>query len=668
MENKTVKIVFGLISLIVIYWQFAKNILGELFWFNFVFVNLVITLVPGFFLLALFYPKEKINLLEVWPLSFVFSLLLFTPLGLFAYLRGLTLNQLTGGYLLLSILFGLVNLAVSSKGSFQSPVSPKEKKKVKINNQKKWENKKQILVLVFLLVIVVLLSAHFGGFTSGDYIHHMTAIRKLVELPKIIFGHYILKDLPRPIYGHNIWYLFFSMGSKITHLDPVEFWVLSPVFLTSLMVLAFWLVSRVVFDSANYATVATSIFVFFDGIMSYSTLDGKFTSFFWVWSTSQYPASIARDIILLVILFFVFKFIYQGNKRYLFILPLLGVVIALTHFYYFYMLLFVLGCFFLFSLFIPNKIENLPKKILLAIIFIAVPAFFYVTYYTAKINLPLVNKCYLTPEAMAIEFKPVVKLGGTYPLIDPFKALWTNFPRTLAYLLLPFLFCFFRKEPGALYCFSIAAVVLFIFVNPLLLYFLWPLNPGMDRFYRAVEIVPYYWIIALFISKGLYSSNRKIQQVTLISSLVVLGVLLLPQKTRLEKINYTTENSLQVLKSNVDFLKFVKEKIPPGSVVLMDSQKIWFWTIFFPHYPVIAAWDMHLPPNYDQTLRVKEQEEFLKNSLTEDSFTFLNKYNVDYVLLDQGYAMNKDFSKYMDRFKEVVKTHSLTIYRYNKKE
>jgi len=339
---------------------------------------------------------------------------------------------------------------------------------------------------------------------------------------------------------------------------------------------------------------------------------------------------------------------------------------ALTHFYYFYMLFFVLGCFFLFSLVISTEIKGLLKRVLLTIIFVALPAFFYVTYYTAKINLPLINKSYFSPETMHDQFKPVIWLMDKYPLIDPLKGLWTNFPRIGAYLLLPFLFYFFRKESGALYCLSIAGIVLFIFVNPFLLYLLKPLNPGMDRFYRLVEIVPYYWILALFLDKGLYSSNKKISKATLIGSLAILSILFFPQKGRLEKIRFTTENSLQPLKFNADFFQFVKERIPPGSVILMDPEKIWFWTIFFPHYPVIAAADYHLPPNYDQTLRAREQEEFLKNSLTEDSFTFLNKYNVDYILIDQRYIMNKDFNKYQKEFTEVLRTHSFVIYRYNR--
>jgi hypothetical protein len=548
----------------------------------------------------------------------------------------------------------------------------KNKKSVKENGDLPGKEGNLILkkrlkyILVVILILSFYMSLYYGGWSSGDFIIHLPKVRQILELPKITYGDFFIKDLDRSNRAHNILHPLLAMISRISHTDPIKVWALCISIFVTVSLLAFFAATRVIFKDEIFAYLATFIWFLWWGI--FNTNFGTRHTFWILGGVFPCPSQFV-NIFSPVILFFVFKFIYTSRNRYLYILPFLGVCFALIHMLAFLYMLFAVGAFFVFSIFFKNSVQNLTKKLLLCILFLSLPGFIYTFYMQKQLNKPLVNPAYKSISGEVNPgWNPVVFLRDKYPIIDPFKGLWPGFLEKVAFVSVPFLIFYFKKYVWAAYLFSIPISISLILLNPLLLYILQPIHPPMQAYYGLVAVIPYYWLFSMFIYSGVKFIKKKygnqILYFVVIILLLVLGKYAVSGISYLKKIPFTTKRTFEMVENNAHFVKQINKIIPPGSVVLMDEDKIWFWPVFFPHFMITHPNRGLLAPNFDPAPRKEGLKRLLENPLDETSFNYLDKYNVDFLVIDRKYLSNKDFSKYKDKLKEVLETGSFNIYQY----
>jgi hypothetical protein len=535
----------------------------------------------------------------------------------------------------------------------------------KNEKQKKDSSAMENFILFAVLAASFFAAKYFGSWPSGDFITHLTAIRKLMELPQILFTNYHVREYTVSPYGHNIWYLFYCSITRVAHVDPIETWALLAMVLTPLTLMAFYLFAFKLFQNKTLALISMLVFVFHYGVMN-NVIEGGMSPYWGLSGVVAYPSRVSLYIVLPVLLYYIFSYLYSDNKKYLYIVSLCSLVIVFTHFYYFLCVLFMCGSFFVISFIIRSEDAKLSLKLGFVICAILVPSAFYVGWFVRSL-FPTLNPIF--KGLLYGHFMPIIMIKNKYPIVNPLTGLVQNNLRWAAYICVPFLLYFTKKNIWALFIFSVSAMTAFIFFNPLALYILKEFNPSLDRIYLLTEIAPYELVLGFFIYYFFTVTIKKINSKILRDAVLymsIFGIIFYSVKNieKVALIPYTVDNTLEMLNSNRGFMQSINSVIPPGSTVFMDDGKIWFWSDFFPHYNVSHPNIAVLPNNVDPTKRRQDSQFFFKNPLEKRSFDILNEYKVDFVLIDKKYAENKDLVKYGSMFKPVFQSQGFTIYKF----
>lgn len=651
----------------------------------------IIGIVPGFLLYKIILKKEKSRFYEYLPISFCLSLAIFIIPTFLAYYFGLSLNFViyffSAAFLWIIILF-----IVRFIGRRKSP-------NVSQNHSPRFNIYLKILLLICLIVFIRAIFT--PGFESGDSRRYISEVRKIIELPNIVSGSTLIKEFKgMNNYGYNVWYMFLAALTKLSRSDIIDVWRLSPVFLTFFMLLAFFFAAKELFNSEKIAVFATSVFFIREAILGYDP-SLPYISNFWPWAMSMITAFVARDIVILVVLAFCFKYIRNGDKKFLYITSASVLVLSFVHFYYFMILLLVMGSCLVFGFIFRHQDKLLLKRLAILLVIIVLPSIFYV-YYVYTGLMPVRNPLYLSPSLISSN-QPVEMVHG-FPVIDPFKTIfYKGFIYSFALLLVPLLIFFINKKRYYLYLLAFSLGPLLVIFNPPLVKILQKFNPSLERVWRLSEILPFNQIFGLFLCLAWERTGSFIKHFLakqdkkkIILVALMMGVIILTMAGKSLIILYlkgiTEPKDIKETKYLWDknLREIIHQEIIPGSVVLTDNFTPLIWVHYYPHYIVSVNWgaDNYIPPQFNQTERYDDVEAYMQQKqLDQSSFELFKKYNVDYILVNKHikdnnyeiitelpdpfykpyspktYYSDKDFAKYPNKFELVYSSSDIAFYR-----
>jgi hypothetical protein len=628
--------------------------------------------------------EGKTDWIELVPLSFAFSFLVFVPLSLFKYVTGAGLGNLILAYLFCAL---LAVVFVKPKNIRSGDVIYKSNKDG------------SYYVLLAVLAASFFFAAYFGNWTSGDFVIHLPYIRKFYDIADLKYGNAFAKYLGKydqSVYGYNVWHLFVVMISKVSHLDPIQVWAYISAFIVPVNIMAFYSAIRFMTRKRSVATLGTVLYFVWEATIAPGNEGGG--NDHWKWSSSAYPFFIGILFMMLAVLY-VFKYINTpgsenqrtaagGNKpaapksqnlkfeapnsglfnnKYLYVVSALSVTVAFAHPSIAYELLFLVGCFFAGSLFYRQHYADLPAKLFVVMLAILIPGGICAVLQTIKF-VPVINPWFANGSASG---NSVYYLKNHLPIINPFENIWHDPLRCVSFATALLLLTYRPKmEKWMLYLSSIFVVTMFLFFNPYLLALLKKANPDLQRVFRLEEVVPYSFSIAAFLIftpewlKKIFQKYKPLAYAGILAAAVALVAYAAPNMKYLNTTPYTASKTAELLETNREFIQSVSAVIPAGSVVLIAREMTWYWPVFFSHYFISSATDTFLPPNFDPTERNKDLENFLNKPMDENSFRILDKYKVGYLVLRNKDLPLRNIDGYSDRLVPVLKGGALNIFKY----
>jgi hypothetical protein len=497
------------------------------------------------------------------------------------------------------------------------------------------------LLFFILFAVTVYLSIYYGGWLYGDWTWHGSYIRKLKELPALTFNNYIVADIKLPLYGHCLWHVCMAFLVFLTNLDTTFFWVNLLLVMVLIKISVFYLLSKALFQKAYWAQISTIIFLLIGSLLGIEIPAGLLPSFLNTWhmDTSAYPSAVARDILLVFLLAYIFNFVATRkiSRKELFFL---SIIICLTHYYYVFHIVLILGSLFLLCLCIKNEETKFYVHMATRNFWIFMPSLSYAVVFMILFGVPAVNPSYTTPAAAGPPYDKVVQYIGrtALPYIDPWNGLLRNpFHAVLLLSLIPFILLTKRKTARIweLYLIAVTVIICFIFFNPPLLYLIQKLNPGMDRVFRLVEVLPVILIFAGFLYKLV--EERNYIPKWLHDALLYLAIFLLLPTIILwhQKIIFNATIWNEQAAKVVPWKKTVETVIPPGSRVVISPDTIWVWTTMFPHYLYIHPYTACVPANYDPAFRITTWRNFFGSPITHEAFNEFIKSGMEYIIMSQ---------------------------------
>lgn len=590
--------------------------------FYYVFIYL-----PGHYLAKYFLSGSPVDRLEMVPVSLCAGYLFFSPLAVAAYVVHMKMQTFLWLYIpLVAAWLAFNRFYLEARTRYRFP---------------KHETENWVLWSLFgILGAGFLMADYYGGFVSGNFLQHVSVIRKLYSLGTIEMNSPYLIDFKYPQNLYSTYYLFLALVSWISKLDPVMVWIYLPQFVFPMGLLANYYFAKKVFNSSRYALLYLLVyFVYFAVYNVNGAAEGH------AWFHSELSACnnfLSLGIFLPVLMTLAFRYSENENKKLLVFMPLLFMADGLIHLYIesktYYMLYSVL---FMCMLVKP---EYLDWKKLLKVSAVSSAGLVIFFYFYALMS-PNINPDYHRFNGSGGSLNVIFQNGR--PIYTDLAATITKDALTLAgtacFLLTIF---FLRENLAALYIFSVTFMVYFVLYNPLLLQIGYKIHPPMERITRLYTIVPYCMalIFPLYMA-GRSPGLKKFRPLFILVIAAVLALLLKDSPKRHEAIVFNKQKSLESLETNAGFYSAVRGAIPAGSVVMMNTALTTWWTTYFPHYIVDHAFKFIFPPNIDETERIKDADAYMADPLAKGTEATLRKYRVNYVFFLAQDLKGRDMSR-----------------------
>jgi hypothetical protein len=580
--------------------------------------------------------------------SFVLGYTFFSIISFFAYLFSLKLTTFLQIFLVLNLVLFITCFFINPEFS------------------KKQANENNFFILSIILIIIFFISIHYGSWISGDAIIHIPKIRQIVELNKIEYQSFFVKGLYVEQRGHNPIHPLLATISLITHLDCFYVWIYIITLLAPIKFLSYYISTKIVFGDKKFAIFSSLVLFLVEGVFNIDFFKGESSPFWLFGSGMPCVGPVVLNIFLPYILFLVFKYLQTQEKKFLLFLSLVSFAISLTHMMYYLYILFAIFSFLIFSLLFKKHYTILYKKIFMILIFLIVPSFFYTFYMTNKINHPIVNPAFksLTGE-ISPGYNPIKFLDKEkkYPIVDPFIGIWPSIFAKISFLFLPLFLLQSKISLVCLYISSVSIFPLVILLNPILLHFLMPIHPPMQAYYVLVVIIPYTWMFTYILWYFLNFVKNKLGKIfyyLTVSVGCIYIFLSLPKYVEsLENINFTSKSSENIFQQYKKMKDIIDLKIPYGSVVVMEKNLLWYWPVFFSHFPLTHPNRGLLPPNYNVEVVDKKIGNLLANPESEESLNFVKQYSIDYLVL-QKEKIKKDV---LTGYEKVLEYDNLVFYK-----
>lgn len=607
-------------------------------WLKVLLISSLIIFPVGFILTKIFF-KEIENFFEKIVISFNLGYTFFSIICFIAYLLSLKLFVFISVFLITVVFISFICILFYRY----------EYVKKFPSNEKSFR-----ILLILFLILSIYLSIHYGAWISGDAIIHLPKIRQIVELNRIEYNSFFVKGLKVEQRGHNPVHPLLAVISVISNLDCFYIWIYIIVLLSPIKLLTFYISSKEISNNDKFAVFSTSVLFILEGILNRSMLSKETFFPFWIFGSAMpCVGAIVLGIFYPFILFLIFRFLKKQDKKILISLSLVCLSTAFTHMMYYLYILFAVTGFFIFSLIFRRYYNSAYKLLFLVVIFVCLPSFIYTTYMTKKINHPIINPAFksmtgeVSPGYNPIKF---IDKDKRFPIVNPFEGLFFSPFSAISFLFFIFAIKELKNNLFCLLMIAILCFVLLVIFNPLILYFLKPMHPPLSAFYMIVVVIPYLWMFSYFmyeLIKLLRKFNSLIYYLVIFVFCIYLSFSILNNVEKLANIRFTSRDSIKMLNQYKEIKKFIDLKIPYGSVVIMEKNFIWYWPVFFSHFPMTHPNRGLLPPNYDVEFVDKQIGNLLSNPDNEESIKFVKKYNVNYILLTKDLNI-KNYEKILD--------------------
>ncbi|MCB4792455.1 MAG: hypothetical protein LHV68_11315 [Elusimicrobia bacterium] len=602
-----------------------------------------------------FVERKRENLFISLPFVFLNALALFLVPSLLAYLLKFTLGMLFAVYMV------FLCLAVLTPAKFLESKNTVNDAKSADKGRKDPKGEMFSLINLFMFAAVlysVYLGIKYGCWLSGDYTWHGSAIRKLREISPVLFNNFLIKELPYPQYGCNIWHLFLAFISYISAKDTAYVWLYSNFYLTVIKIACFYLLARELFKDSYWGKVSTVIYLIYFSFLGLNITTGEtpLLEHRWFWSENAYPSSLARDMLIPMFFYYIFKGINEHRlfKREILVI---SVLIPFIHFYYLFLLLFVYLAVFLACYFVKTEETELYKKGAITYSFLFIPSIGYTLYYKQLLDSAIVNPIFMSPESIGWSFYTYIY--GKYPVLKFWQYFVRNYYFGFSLLcLIPVLFSFKVKKIWKVFLSAPLICLELILFNPFILYLFKKANPPLDRIYRFIELAP----IALLVAGVLYIISDETKWISRkVVTLILAGVFicLLPFINKYQKgINYTSSAWEMNIEQTLSYNNVIDKYIKPGTRIFPDTKIAWTWPTMFAHYLFIHPCFHGLPPSFDPNPRNDVWTGFFKDPLNDQYMGSFEKYINDIdslVLLRDTYEKKApEIEKYKKYFEPPV--------------
>jgi hypothetical protein len=513
------------------------------------------------------------------------------------------------------------------------------------------------LTLFAIIFAAILLADYFGGFISGNFLVHVSEIRKLCDFGVFAQNSCYFRDFKYNLNIYSTYYGFLALVSYMTRIDPISVWIYLPQFILPVGLLANFAFARKLFKNDRYALLYIFVYFFYYCVYnSGAPAEGQ------AWVHSEISACnnyISLGIFLPVIMMTALKYSENADKRLLFLMPALFLADGFIHLYVQSKTYYMLFSLLFISLMI--KPEFLDRRRLLNISLwgsLGLIIFFY-SYYLVS---PNINPAYLTFNGTGGGLNVIFNAGR--PLYADLSNTILKDPLTMGATAFFFLTIFFVKNDlPALYIFSVFFAVFFVLFNPIMLGIGYKIHPTLERVTRLYTIIPF--CMALVFPLYLADRHKQLSKFKPIFWITVIAILIFLAKDapkRLGEIVYTKSFSLEQLDQRKGFDQAIRSSIPSGSTVMLNLPFTTWWTTYYSHFIVAHAFNFVLPPNIDQSQRQADVKYYYQNPLDAKSAEILKKYGVDYVFfLNREIAgKNLNGAAYL---KLVGQNQMFTIYR-----
>lgn len=572
---------------------------------------------PGYFLAKVFLKNKEYDLLEIIPYSLCAGYVFIFPWTTLAYVTKLGVGSFCAIYLSV-VLVWIVFYALYIK-----------KRRAVYSTAMRMESWTALLLGAIILA-GVLMADYFGGFTSGNFLVHVSAIRKIAAFGFFEQHSCYFKDFQHNLNLYNSYYGLMGAISWITKIDPVKIWIYLPQFIVPIGLLAQFIFARKLFGSNRLAVLSLLFyFVYYYVYNPNAPAGGQ------AWLLSELAACnnyISIGIFLPVILTLALDYVSGGNRRLLFFFPPLFLADGTIHLYIQSKTYFLLFAFLFWALLARPQFINIRR---LSAVALASCAGLVLFAYGFLVLTPNINPAYLTVNGTGGSWP--VAYYGKWPVVA-LNTLIADPMVTAAVVSFAFVVFSARSGRAALFIFSSILSIAFVIYNPIIMKLGGIVHPAYERITRLYNIIPFtlaitfpFSLVAAYKSRNAVASS--LLKILLAANLVVIAVLFVKAPQRLKQIVFTKNYSNSQLENNTPFYDSIRAAIPAGSTVMINLPLSTWWTTYFPHYIVAHAFDFVLPPNINQTPRKEDVRSFYSHPADDNSRALLARYKTDYLVL-----------------------------------
>ena len=587
----------------------------------------VLFLLPGYLLQRTFSLRREWRGLNLLPIAFGLSL----GVGALAWgctrILGDSLKTLT--YLLVWACMALIawNAVANHRRDKEqrSATSPADR-------QALWPYLLVLGTTLFWMFVAVCWGALFMAETDNWY--YLAIVRRIAQTQQLVPGDPYFPSVADPQRG-GPWVALVALLVHLSGMNAATIWDASPVVLIPVAILAHYLLADTLFKD-RLAAALSCLFLLYGF--------GRYTWDIPVMVVS--PAGVGF-ILFLVTLALAWRNIQDGNRQVLLLALLTGWALASIHLLVFAGLLLTLGSFAVLHFVVHRQWAHVRRVLALTII----PSLLAVPFVQAWIG----GGSQTTNPIYADEWGLLSEWGGWHIIRPSVLVGGSPSPWAWAFLLVPALVVFARRQLWAIFLLSTMLFVVGTAFNPLF----------VEPMLRSRLVPPWgIWRVALqvfqfqFVLGGLgamtvrWLSQRigqewgksKVIHVTLLVGSIGLGFL--PSAVPLVKplLEYVSR-SLHFLEHKATTFpfnwaeggKFLHHDLPPGSVILADANTSYFISALTDHYVVSIPYGHSSPFVSDDEQRRHDTARALDpNTEMNEILRILDDHQVDFVLLTFG--------------------------------
>ena len=404
---------------------------------------------------------------------------------------------------------------------------------------------------------------------------------------------------------------------------------------------------------------------------------------FSMWTMSQRPPNVSRDIFLPVALIFVFRFLSTPGAKNLLLAALFALATVMAYLPYYINLELYLVPFVLVTAVLGiGRLRESARLLVITLVVSAVISAYSLPMMMAL--LPIKNPSH----AAHINFEGfkgyTIFLFDRYPIINPVKLLWPDHLLMLTVLMTPLLILY-RKQRGALFLLSTSAAVIAVTLNPVLLSFLQHSDKSLHRMWRIPMMYPSLLIIGFFgaelgrLIRERWLSESKLIRCLVAVSFAAVAVLVSAQPVRRQMdLRAGRVNALTATPSVKALWETGVLRGTEGDVVLVDRITGAVWPVYFPHF-ILDTYHAICSPVLDPTDRGEAIFKVYDYRIPmEETLALLDEYEVDLIAINLDRPkdfpiwgldiekMKEKFASRPEMFDLLYEGENITVFRYLK--